>query len=101
MSNGFNAPEGASNKKDVALVPAGMHLCVLYTICDLGTQETNFGEKPQIKLIYEFPKEMRVFYEGEEPRPSVISITDSFFMSAKANLRKHVHGMIGRALRIL
>lgn len=99
MSN-FTIPEGDSNRiENVELIPVGMNLCTLYSVVDLGTQDTKFGPKRQIKLSFEFPLEKRVFWEGEQPRPSVISSTETMSLADKANLRKKfIEPMIGRTL---
>lgn len=87
----FDIPleSGSSNKiENVELIPVGMNLCTLYGVSDLGTQSTKFGNKRQIKLAFEFPLERRVFWEGDEAKPSVISTEETMSLAEKANLRK-------------
>ncbi len=98
----FTAPVGGDSKRidDVALIPSGMRLCTFYGLADLGTQDSkNFGPKHRCQLAFEFPQELRIFYEGDIHKPSVIWSEETFSMAPKANLRKHyVHGMLGRNL---
>ena len=99
MSVKFTAPPITSNRLDVSMIPTGMHLCTFYGLADLGTQETNFGSKAQVNLAFEFPKEMRVFWEGDQAKPSCIFSTETFSMGNKANLRvRYIEQMIGKKL---
>lgn len=101
MSNGFKAPVGDSKKLDnVELIHPGSQLCTLYSMCDIGTQDGgNFGPKHKINFAFEFPQHMRVFYEGDDPKPSAIFCTETFSMAESANLRKKwVQPMIGKVL---
>lgn len=89
MSTKFTAPVGADSKKlDVDKIGAGMQLCTFYGLVDVGTQETNYGAKRQVYLCFEFPQEMRVFWEGDDPKPSAIFTKETLSMHEKANLRR-------------
>lgn len=83
-------------------VPAGNHVARLYQIIHIGTVKTvwNNQEKltDKVRLTFELCNEKKVFKEGEEAKPFSISREFSFYMSAKANLKKFVEGMIGTAL---
>ena len=84
------APVGGDSKRidNVELIPAGLQLCTLFSMCDVGTQDGNFGPKHQIRLVFEFPQHYRVFYEGDDPKPACIFCTESYSMNKDSNLRK-------------
>lgn len=89
MSFEIPLDSGNSNRiENVELIPVGMNLCTLYGVADLGTQATKFGNKRMIKLMFEFPLEKRIFWEGDEPKPSVISTEETMSLAEKSNLRK-------------
>lgn len=99
--NGFTAPVGDSKRIDnVELISSGMQLCTLYSLVDVGTQDAgNYGPKHRVRLAFEFPQHMRVFYEGDPPKPSAIFISETLSMGNGSNLReKWVEPMIGRKL---
>lgn len=86
-------------------VPAGNHTARLYEIIHIGTINTGFKDKEgndesadTVRLTFELCNEMKVFKEGEEPKPLAVSREFSFYMSPKANLRKFVEGFIGTTL---
>jgi hypothetical protein len=89
--SGFTAPIGGDSKRvdNVALIPAGFALCTFYGICDIGTVEGgNYGPRHKVNLAFEFPKEMRLFYEGDDPKPSCIFAFETLSMHSDSNLRK-------------
>lgn len=80
-------------------VPAGSHVGKLYQFLHLGTIEGGkFGPKDTIRLTFELPEETKVFKEGEDPKPLVISREFSNSMGPKASLRKFVESMVGVSL---
>lgn len=101
--SGFTAPVGGdSNKIDydqIEKIPVGEHVCTLFSMVHLGTQETKHGMKEQVQLTFEFPTEMRTFWEGDPPKPSAIFCTETFSMYKEAHLRqKYVEGILGNKL---
>lgn len=102
MSTPFTAPVSGDSKKleNVPLIEVGMQLCILYGICDIGTQDSkNFGPKHKVTLAFEFPQQKRVFYEGDGEKSSVIFNDETLSMAQKANLRKnYVQPMTGKTL---
>lgn len=97
----FTAPAVDSKKiENVELIHPGQQVCTLYSMIDVGTQDTNFGPKRQVKLAFEFPQHMRVFYEGDDPKPAAVFVTETLSMGDKANLRKKwVQPMINRVFQ--
>ena len=98
---GFTAPVGDSKKIDnVELIPRGLQLCTFTSLVDIGTQEGGkFGPKHRVRLVFEFPKHYRVFYEGDDAKPAAIFNTETMSMSGGSNLRdKWVEGMLGRKI---
>lgn len=90
---------GGAEKLEVEKVPTGFQLCTLYGIVDLQTQSTErFGNKHRLGMSFEFPQQMRVFYEGDEPRPSSSYMENTYSMNEKSRLRLLVKGMLNRGL---
>ena len=73
------------------LVPAGTHHAVCYCVADLGTQETNYGKKPQLLIGWEIPEER--LYDG---RVAVVSRRYSVSADPKAALRIDIESWQGR-----
>lgn len=94
----FTAPVGDSKKIDnVELIPRGLQLCTLFGLVDVGTQKTNFGDKHQVKLSFEFPQHYRKYYEDRDPQPAAIFCTEALSMNKESNLRKKfIQPMIGK-----
>lgn len=95
----FVAPQGGGGSKkleNIKKIDPGMQLGILYGMYDIGTQETKLhGAKPKVVLTFEFPLHQRVFYEGEEAKPKVLSCTETFSMYKNARLRKYITEMTG------
>jgi len=97
--SGFKAPEHSGNRNEVELLPTGFQLCTFYGLCDIGTQETNFGSKHQVNLGFEFPLVQRVFFDDKGQQPCAVFSTETFSMYGKGNLRKrYIQPMSGRSL---
>ena len=62
--------------------PAGVHPAICIGFIDMGTQETRFGNKHQIRIRWELPTELM-----EDGRPFTISSTYTWSMSSKSRLR--------------
>lgn len=81
------------------LAPEGTHIARCVGFIHIGTvQETYMGElkdSNKIRLTFELPEETKVWKEGEDPKPVVISQEYTLSMGEKANLRKLVNGMCG------
>ena len=79
------------------IIEAGTHVARLYSIIDLGVQDTEYmGEKketPQVRLTWELPNETKNF-EGVM-KPLVIGNDYTNSMGSKANLRKVIEGLLG------
>jgi hypothetical protein len=88
-----------ATNKDFEIVPVGNHAARLYRIIHLGVIPGEYmGEAKEtdtILLGFELPNETKVFKEGEEPKPFVISQEYTLSMSAKSNLRKLVESILG------
>ena len=75
------------------LAPAGNHLARIYGLVDIGMQETNFGEKHEIYVLWELPLELDK--KGEvhtKAKRYTLSLNE------KANLCKMIEGLLGRKL---
>lgn len=100
MSN-FTAPVGGESKRlETDLIPTGFQLCTFYSLVDIGTQDGGlYGPKRQVRLAFEFPQHMRVFWEGDDPKPACIFSKETMSMNKDSNLRKKfVQSMHGRVL---
>ena len=101
MSTPFTASTGGDSKKlEVEKIPTGMRLCTFHSLVDIGTQDGGqYGPKHKVYLGFEFPQEMRVFWEGDEAKPCNIWTMQTLSMNEKANLRKEfIEPMLGRKL---
>lgn len=81
------------------LVPAGNHVARLYSIIHLGTTEedTQWGLKDynKVRITFELPYETRVFKEGEEEKPMVISQEFNLVFGEMSNLYKFLTQLLG------
>lgn len=84
------------------LPPEGTHIARLIRILHIGTIfEEYMGEEKEMNKIdftFELPEETRVFKDGEDAKPFVISKEYTFSMGEKANLRKLVEGIVGKSM---
>ena len=99
MSGLRASSKGGDSKRieNVELIPTGFQLCTLYGLADIGTQDNgNFGPRHKVNMCFEFPQHMRVFYEGDDPKPSCIFVFETLSMHEKSNLRtRFVQPMAG------
>lgn len=90
-----------ATKSAAELTPAGNHIARLYSVIHIGTLEGEYmGNSKQmdtVRLGFELPNETKVFKEGEEPKPFVVSQDFTLSLGEKANLGKLVRGMRGEA----
>ena len=81
------------------LIPEGNYIATVYRITYLGTVETEYlGEKKntfQVDITWELNSEMKVWKEGEEAKPMVVSKTYTLSLGSKSNLRPIVEGIVG------
>jgi hypothetical protein len=87
-----------SAKQERKLPEAGATVGMLYSLVDLGTQETNWdGEKkytPKVRLTFELPDQTDEFEVEENgkrtkvSKPMVVSIEQTRSLGEKASLRK-------------
>ena len=81
------------------LIEEGNYIATLYRIIYIGTIKTEYmGETKnvfKVDLTWELNNEMKVWKEGEEPKPVVVSKQYTLSMGSKANLRPIVEGIIG------
>ena len=89
-------------KSNIEPIKASTYVATLYQIVYLGTQKQewkgNIKELPKVRLTFELPKLLKVWKEGEEAKPRVISRDFTFSMGGKANLRKFIEGIEGVSL---
>ncbi len=86
------------------LVPEGTYIARIYSLIELGSQETMFTDEVtgepivqhKINLTFEIPEEMRDFGKGQQPM--VISKEYTLSFNEKANLRKLADAIEGRAI---
>jgi len=82
----------ASAGGDFSPAPEGTHRGVCVQVVDLGTQDTNFGDKRQIRLAFEIDERM------EDERPFLIGKTYTLSLNEKANLRRDLESWRGTKL---
>jgi hypothetical protein len=85
-------------KKD--LVPAGTYVARCYKMIHIGTLTKNFGKGDQeqnvLRIYFELPTELKVFKDGEEPRPLSVDKEYTLVLSEKSNLRKDLKSWRGK-----
>lgn len=69
----------------------GGYAARIYSIVDIGMQETKFGLKQQIIITWELPSEL-----SDEGLPHAISKFYTLSLNEKANLRKDLESMKGK-----
>jgi hypothetical protein len=69
--------------------PEGQHLGVLVDVVDLGEQDTKFGKKFMVKLIYQIDENM------EDGKPFIVSGRFNATLADRSSLRKHIEGLRG------
>lgn len=81
------------------LIPEDNYIATVYRIIYMGTVETEYmGEKKntfQVDITWELNNEMKVWKEGEEAKPVVVSKTYTLSLGSKSNLRPIVEGIVG------
>jgi hypothetical protein len=80
-------------KNEGYLVPEGIHPAICYCIAELGTQETSFGDKPQVHIGWEVPEERL-----PDGRVAVVSRRYSVSAHQKSSLRGDIEKWQGRRL---
>jgi len=78
-------------KADAFLVPEGTHPAVCYLVAELGTQETDYGNKPMIHIGWEIPDERL-----NDGRVAVVSRRYSMSAHPKSSLRGDIESWQGR-----
>lgn len=89
------ASEGESKPKQIP--PVGTHPARCYSVIDLGTQSTPFGESHKVRITWELPTETAVFDEKKGEQPFVVSKEYTLSLYEKANLRHDLESWRGKA----
>ena len=88
----------------IELIPEGSYYAVCYAVVDLGTRTKEYmgNEKDVHELLisFELPKQrITIERDGNEiDMPKVCSMTNTFSMHEKANLRKYIETWRGKSL---
>lgn len=81
------------------LLEEGNYVATVYRIIYMGTVEGEYRGQPnsafKVNISWELNNEMKVWKEGDEPKPAVISKTYTLSMGSKSNLRPIVEGIVG------
>lgn len=75
----------------------GLDQGVLYSILDLGTQASKYGDKRKIELSFELPNQKHVFNEEDGERPLIVSEMYTMSFNTRSNLYKDVCSILGEA----
>lgn len=93
----IKAPESQQRE----LIPAGNYVAVCYRMLQIGTVDETFKgttkRVPKVRIGWELSDEMKVWKEGDQPKPAVIEKEYTLFMNDKANLRKDLQSWRGAA----
>lgn len=79
------------------LIDAGMHPARCYAVVDLGQQESQFGTKQQIVIMWELVEEKHVFSEEKGEENAVLSKFFTASLNEKANLTAALQSWRGRS----
>lgn len=78
------------------LVEAGMHQARCYAVVDIGTQDSVYGAKHQMILMWVLPDCLHVFDEEKGEEAAVLSRFFTSSLSEKANLRVALQSWRGK-----
>jgi hypothetical protein len=83
------------------LIPPGNYVAICYKMLQIGTIDNTYmgvtSKKPVIRIGWELCDELKVFKEGDIPKPWVIEKEYNLFMTDKSNLRKDLQSWRGAA----
>jgi len=89
-------------KTEFKQLKAGAYVARIYSIVDIGSQETTFnGEtkmKRKIRVTWEFPSQLEVFDEAKGEQPFVLANEYTLSLYESAPLRKDIESWLGRPL---
>jgi hypothetical protein len=74
----------SQNSRDFTPAPEGNHLGVLVDIRDLGEQDSPWGKKNFVKLVYQIDELM------EDGQPFIVSGRFNATLAPRSGLRKHI-----------
>lgn len=81
------------------LIPAGNYVAICYSMIQIGTVDNTYKgvtkKTPKLRLGWELVDELKVFKEGDKPKPLVIEKEYSLYMTDKSNLRKDLESWRG------
>lgn len=81
------------------LTAEGNYRATIYKLVYIGTIDGEYRGVPnssyKVSLSWELNDEMKVWKEGEEAKPEVVSKVYTFSMGSKSNLRPIVTGIVG------
>jgi hypothetical protein len=83
------------NKKEYSLCPAGAQQLVCVDVVDLGMQETQFGEKAKVRIVWQ-----TAALDPKNGKPYRISGQYTNSLNEKATLRKTLESWLGRKLTL-
>lgn len=79
------------DEKSYTPTPPGVHPAICIGFIDMGTQETMYGNKRQVRIRWELPTELMT-----DGRPFTISQTYTWSMSTKSRLRGDLESWRGK-----
>lgn len=83
------------------LTPEGTYLGRCVEMVEIGIVPDSYEGKekfsPKIRIGWELPEELKVYKDGEAPKPTMVYEEYTLFMGDKANLRKTLTSWRGKA----
>jgi hypothetical protein len=79
------------NRKDFTPAPEGLHQAVCVDVVDLGMQETQWGPKQKVRIVWQIETE-----NPETKKPFQVSQQYTLSLNEKSNLRHHLEAWRGR-----
>lgn len=91
----------AAETQQRELIKPGNYVAVCYKMLQIGTVDNIYmgvtSKKPVVRIGWELSDELKVWKEGEQPKPCVIEKEYNLFMTDKSNLRKDLQSWRGAA----
>ena len=93
--------EASSNSNDYKPIESGTYMARCFSMIQIGTVQQEYKgeikELNKVRITWEIPTELKIYKEGEEPKPLTVSKEFTLSLHEKANLRKFLESWRGKA----
>jgi hypothetical protein len=98
MSKPMTPPQTGGSDREIA--PAGSTVGRCFEIIYLGQEEVEWKAQkkwvPKVRISWELAEHMKVFKEGEQPKPMVVSNDFNYYMTDKSQFRPFLESWRGK-----